>query len=260
MIEIHFHRSKSKNFRLVLKHASCFSDFSEGKVNILKTESAEIFRLWDDFNIVFHYCKSWSGTTIFDKGIPVVSDKQKSEWFYYLQDVKNCHKWYLKSYDKEGYCNDGGCWGCKRLNSIIRYQTPSFWDINYWYNYGSFVDIRTWKIDKKRIAAILEEEARIKKIDVCPAFLNTMKDEFINELPDYLLIDNFNWKIRYVSDFTKDGTTLVANGIEPVLKEQNIEEGFNEVEVLSTPKRSLSEDEWANDIIDKYLNSKNEGF
>ena len=250
MFEIRFHKSTSKNFRLVLKNARLFSNFTEGEVNTITTTSEEIFNLWDSFNLVFHNSKSWAGSIVLHNGSPLVSYKQRSDWFYSILDLKNCYKWFSKAYDKEEYCNDGGCWGCKRLNSVLRHYTSSFWSMGCWYNYGKFTDPKTWIIDKRKISLILKEEARIKLVDTCPVYIDTAIDKYVGELADLITVDDVRWKVKFAQDVTDAGSCLIPIGVEPIIYEPS--NAITLEPPAEQPKRTLTESEWADEQIELY--------
>lgn len=259
MIEIRFHKSTSKNYKEVLKHCRRFLDFEEGEPNVLRIPDAEtLYSQWDDFNLIIHNAKRWSGCTVLYYNKPLIPYRVLSDWFYSIQSLKYCYfTFYKKTADKANYCNDGGVWGCKMLNSIERYILHSFWPRNYWYNYGRFVSENEWKINKEQIRAVLLEEAEHKCLNFCPAFTKQMIEPHLAKLPDRLTVDDVNWKIRYITDYLENGPVEIPNGVEHTDKEEYISKG----EVLfDPPQREVDlnnlSDEEANRIISEYLNRR----
>lgn len=259
MIEIRFQKSTSRSYKNVLKHCRRFPDFKEGNPHVLHIPDADsLYSQWEDFNLIIHNVKRWAGCIVTYNGKPLVPYKTLSEWFYAVQSLKSCYfTYYRRSYDKQKYCNDGGCWGCKRLNSIERYILTSFWPHNYWYQYGQFVSENVWQINKEQIGAILLEEAAQKYLDFCPVFSNQIIEPYLNMLPNTLYIDNVNWKIRYIADYLENGPVDIPEGIEHMeLEREDIpKEDFN-----FTPKRENQSDsitdEDADRLIEEYLRNK----
>lgn len=267
MIEIRFQKSKSRSYKDVLRHCRRFPDFKEGNPNVLQFPDADsLYSQWEDFNLIIHNVKRWAGCTVTYNNKPLIPYKTLSEWFYAIQSLKSCYfSYYKQSYDKQNYCNDGGCWGCKKLNSIERYILPSFWPHNYWYQYGQFVSENVWQINKEQIRAVLLEEATQKYLGFCPAFSNQIIEPYLNKLPNTLYIDNVNWRIRYITDYLENGPVDIPEGIEHMELERKVYPQVREIqdEVIPfdfTPKRegnpeNISEED-ADRMIDEYLKNK----
>ena len=260
MIEIRFKKSTSRSYKEVMRHCRRFPNFEEGDPNVLHIPDADsLYSQWEDFNLIIHHVKRWAGCTVLFNGKPLAPYRVLSEWFYAIQELKYCYyTFYRETYDKSTYCNDGGCWGCKKLKSIERYILPSFWPHRYWYHYGHFVSENVWQINKEQIRAILVEEANQNRLDFCPAFNLSMIDNAIRKLPNTLYVDNVNWKIRYITDYLENGPVDIPDGIEHMELDR---EDVPKEEFSFTPKRenqpdSITDDE-ANRLIDEYNNRKN---
>lgn len=257
MIEIRFKKSTSKTYKDVMRHCRRFEGFTEGEMNVLKIPDAEsLFTQWKDFNRIFHSARRWVGFTVYFNETALVPYKVESDWFFSVQDIYNCYRHYKTSYDKEGYCNDGGCWGCKMLKSIERYIQPSFWPYNYWYKYGYFSDAVTWVVDKEKILRVLKEEASHKHLSFCPVFNEMVIEPFVESLPDRIHVDDKNWRIQYVTDYLEDGPVSIPSGIQHTELEQKlypiIDELVRQVLPPSHEDEDLTDDE-ANRLIDDYL-------
>ncbi len=209
-IEITFRKSRSKDYPYVLKHARKFIFFNETERKLTITDVEELFSNWENFTVVVHYTKKWAGTIFSYNGKPITPFK--SDIFYALQNVKDCHKQYNKAFDKEGYCDEAD-WGCHRLDSVSRFLDRGGY-YNYWYEYGHFDTEDTWKIDKQRIRQTLLEEARLKCLSVCPAFNANKISELLTQLPNELYIDGVKWKKVYKLDYLANGPVRIPVEIE----------------------------------------------
>lgn len=266
-IEIRFKKSTSKLYKEVLRSCRHFSGFEEGDPNILVIPDADsLYSQWEEFNHIFHTVKRWAGCTVLYNGKPLAPYKNLSDWFYSIQDIYYCYfRNYKRSYDKQNYCKDGGCWGCMKLKSIVRYIQPTFFPLNYWYNYGSFISDNVWKINKDQIRMILLEEAYQKRLEICPQFSNDIIEPLINRLPNTLFIDNFNWKIRYTSDYLENGPVDIREGIEHMELERRVYPIVRSLqdEVIpfeTSPEKDVDlnklTDKDADRLIDEYLTNK----
>jgi hypothetical protein len=268
MIEIRFHKSTSKSYKDVLKQCRHFPVFEEGDPNVLKIPDAEsLYTHWEEFNHIFHTVKRWAGCTVLYNGKSLAPYRVLSDWFYSIQELKYCYfTFYKQSYDKQNYCNDGGCWGCKKLKSIERYIQLTFWPVNYWYHYGSFVSDSVWQVNKEHIWAVLLEEANQKRLDFCPVFNPSVIDNALRRLPNTIYIDNVNWRIRYITDYLEYGPVDIPDGIEHMEMERKVYPQIRQLqdEVIPfnfSPQRDANPnnitDEDADRMIDEYLKKKN---
>lgn len=215
-IEIHFPVSKSKSYPDVLKHARLFFNFSENP-NILKvTDIDELFGRWDDFSIVIFNTTKWAGTNVFYRGTPVIP--YKNDFFYTLLNLKYCYNAFMGEINKDGFCENSS-WGCRKMDFMARRISGRYFSGTYWYRFGYFVDENTWKIDKISILKTLAEEAKMKTLDICPAFNFERIKRFVNQLPETIKVDE-NWDIEYQAEITDQGKVLIPVSIRHVDIEQ----------------------------------------
>jgi len=189
-------------------------------------------------------------------GEPIVPFK--SEFFYKLQDsLHYCYGNGFKNTSfRDSFCE--GNWGCKQLTSLQKHHSPSRWDMSFhWYRYGKF-DGDIWRIDKGQILQILKTEAEIKLLAACPAFSLDKIEEFVNQLPDEIIV-NEHWKVVSRQELTRDGFKDVPMYIIPKeieVIEEEIKGGLQKEigQVSFTQKRieDMNEDE-----INRFLDDMN---
>jgi transitional endoplasmic reticulum ATPase len=119
--------------------------------------------------------------------------------------IASCYHKYLKSDTKDTYCDfkRASCWGCRMLEGIVLHHEKSPFSKNekYWYQYGSFLDGNTWRINRQELTKALEEIVTRKNIDFCPIFEYKFFRRYIAVLPSLLhLPDPNNWEIVYRTD------------------------------------------------------------
>lgn len=249
-LTISFKKSKSKDLKVVLNNASEFDHFKESEGFQIDVYSFdELLAKWENFNVVYHYSRKWSGTVLSINNQVYIGN----ECFYYLQEIKDCYKQYKKSYDKQGFCNCAD-WGCHKIKSIGRFVDQSFGP--YWYDYGKFTNERTWKIDKRRILNILTEESSQKKLHFCPVFNEYKITSILLRLPDEINVDGHKWQKTTKVEYRGDGPVRVPVGIEhgSLNYESEIPEFFNEYPEFEIPE-NITNDE-ANRLIELHLRHK----
>jgi len=226
-LEIHFPVSRSKNYQNVLKNARLFFDFTEHP-NILRiTDIDELVGRWDNFSIVIFGATQWSGTNVFFCGNPVIP--YRNEFFYKLLDLRHCYNAMKGSYERDGYCKASD-WGCRKLTQYSRTISGPY--ANYcFYKIGKFKDPKTWIIDKERLVKLLEIEAEIRLVDVCPAFWLGNIQNAVNSLVDEIRI-NDNWQVTYKTEIGTNGPVKVPASIDYI----DPEEPYTE----PTPRRGLT--------------------
>lgn len=251
-LSIQFKKSRSKDFAQVLKNAGEFDHFEKGEVYKLDIYSIEeLYLKWDNFNIIHHYVRKWSGTSMCINDAPF----RTNDVFYNLQQLKYCYAdVYKKAYDKTSHC-DSSDWGCHGLKSVLRFMDGIFGP--FWYDYGKFTDETTWKIDKHRILNILTEEANQKQLFLCPAFNQYKITSLLLRLPDSITVDGRKWIKKYKTEETINGLVKIAIGIDRTSNEYAVvaeqPEFLNEYPAQSKPE-GLSENDLANWYIDQWKN------
>ncbi len=99
MFTLRFRKSKSKNYPLVKKLASNFSEhIFENDYHIIRLSIKEIFEKWDYYNLLFWKSLDWVGSTFGYDGYDLHSHEDKTRIFYAIQQAHV--KWICLS---EGY-------------------------------------------------------------------------------------------------------------------------------------------------------------
>jgi hypothetical protein len=262
IIKLQFRHSRAVDFKDILTRCRKFKGYShDDEYHLVISDTTELLNNWLDFSAIFNRIVKLSGSSGWFMGEPIVPFK--SEFFYKLQD--SLHYCYQNGYKQTSFrstfCN--GDWGCKQLNSLQKHHSPSRWDMSFhWYRYGKFEgDI--WKIDKGQILQILKTEAEIKLLAACPAFSNERIEEFVNQLPDEIEV-NESWKVVTRQELTREGFKEVPMYIIPKdieVIEEEIKGGLQkEIGRISfTQKRveDMNEDE-LNDFLDNYNKNNNQ--
>lgn len=250
-LQLSFNKSKSKDLQVVLKNAREFDYFKESDSYLLEIYSvAEIFQKWENFNVVYHYCRRWSGTDFSINGVTRIGNTV----FYALQEIKDCYNQYLKAYDKRGFCSASE-WGCYKLKAIGRFIDESFGP--YWYDYGRFINERTWKIDKARILNILTEETKQKHLHFCPVFNEYKITAILLRLPDEISVDGSKWQKSTKIEYRENGPVRVPVGIvhgPSSNYEGEVPEFFNEYPDFEIPDEI--DNETANRLIELHQRHK----
>lgn len=257
-IEICFPVSRSKNYKEVLKNARLFNGFSTDPNILSITDIDELFGRWENFAIVLHYSTKWTGTVVYFQKKAILPYTHRL--FYFLQEIKYCYKGFQTAVDKTGYCS-GNNWGCQKLNFFEK-RLPGYG--NKWYRIGKFED-NSWVVDKEKLKTIMQEEAKMKILPCCPVFNFERVESKINELPDTIKLDE-NWEVDFEAVVTHTGIVQIPVSINYVQRHlgqmhenENINLPFSDDEnPESKPKvnGNLNENQWADQMIDDYLNKK----
>jgi len=211
--EIKFGKSSSSNYQTAVNIAKKFSDYTpigdNSSINIIRTDSAEIFNKYKTFENLYSIIYGWKSTIISYKGLEI----QSYNFFQQLNQVIKCSKDYEHSVIKETYCNINHMlegWGCKFLTDIKRHlESDGYYysSTKYWYKFGRFESENIWKVNKSLIKEHLMKEVENKKIDHCPIFFINKLLKAADELPEAIKIeDGANWEVEYKEDFF--GTTI----------------------------------------------------
>lgn len=211
--EIKFGKSSSSNYQTAVNIAKKFSDFTaldgQSSVNIIKTDSEEIYNKYKTFEKLYSIIYGWKSTVITYKGQEI----QPYNFFHQFNLILKCSKGYDNSVVKETYCNLSNTlegWGCKHLTDIKRHLDSDgyyYSSTKYWYRFGNFESEKVWKVNKALIREHLKKEVENKKIEHCPIFSIEKIFKAVDELPDTInLEEGSNWEIEYKEDFF--GTTI----------------------------------------------------
>lgn len=211
--EIKFGKSSSSNYQTAVNIAKKFSDFNligdNSTVNVIRTDSEEIFSDYKTFENLYTIIYGWKTTVMTYKGKEI----QPNTFFPQLKQIIKCSKGCENLVFKEIYCNISNTvegWGCKYLMDIKRHLDNNgfyYSRTQYWYQFGSFESEKVWKVNKELIKEHLKKEVENKKIEHCPIFSMERVLKAVDELPETInLEEGENWEIEYKEDFF--GTTI----------------------------------------------------
>lgn len=198
IIQFLFNRSSSSNYTKVLNLCKKIGALEIGNPNTLSLCIEDVIAKWDVFNSIFHLIKKWSSFELIIDNVSLFDYKSKSDFFYAIQEIKNCIRHYNLTPYKSEYCNSP--WGCHKLISISFSQYA--W--RKWYQYGEW-NGNNWIINKEGIYQVLKEESELKHLRACPYFSENKIRDIIDSLPNNIDISkDKNWKIIYKKGF-EDG-------------------------------------------------------
>lgn len=211
--QIKFGKSSSFNYQTTLNLAEQFSDCNligdNSTVNIIRTDSQEIFSKYKTFETLCSLICGWKSTVITYKGQVI----QPHNFFHNFPQVTNCSNGYATSVVKATYCNISNSregWSCKFLTDIKRHldtDSYNYSSTQYWYKFGSFDSETVWRINKALIKEHLKKEVGTKSIAHCPIFSIDRALQTVDDLPETINLDEgTNWEIEYTEDFF--GTTI----------------------------------------------------
>ena len=203
---IKFGKEQSPDYHAVLALASKFRMFlpaQEGSsTHVIETSNHEVISKFEIFTKLMNTISLWSSTRLVVEG-----NQMKPNQFRLpeKQQVAHCYQNYLEAEDKDGYCdqNNPSCWGCRLLNGIILRHDRAAYSHNsrYWYQYGSFIDPKTWRVQKDELSQALESIMEQHHLDFCPVFQHSFFRRYLIALPGMVhLPDPNNWEIYYGDD------------------------------------------------------------
>lgn len=203
---IKFDKEQAPNYHAVLAYASKFRMFLPAKegfsTHVIETNNHEVTSKYEVFTKLMDALQEWDSVRLFFDG------KQFSPSQFKLTEKKrvvSCYQRYLEAEDKDGYCDEKNpsCWGCRLLSGIILRHDRADYSKNakYWYQYGKFIDPRTWRINQNELVRGLEDILHKNHLDFCPVFENVMFRRYVAALPVMIhLPDPRNWEIFYGDD------------------------------------------------------------
>jgi len=206
IFSIRFGKQPCPEYQTVLDYASKFRMFLPAKegtsIHVIQTDNLEVMDKYEVFTKLMEAIQSWSSTRI------IHDDLEIKPADFLLPDKKEifaCYKKYLESESKEVFCDDKSpsCWGCRMLKCMVLHHEKTAYSSNtkYWYQFGAFIDKKTWHIDRNELIKALEIVVNKKSIDFCPVFEYTFYRRYISALPQMIhLPDPRNWEIVYRTD------------------------------------------------------------
>jgi transitional endoplasmic reticulum ATPase len=200
---IRFGKQPCPEYQAVLVYASKFRMFLPAKegaaFHVIKTDNHEVLDKFAVFTKLMDSIQSWSSTRLIHDGVEF---KPEDFLLPEKREIAACNQSYLETEPQETYCDDKSpsCWGCRMLKGIVLRHEKSPYSPNtkYWYQYGAFIDNKTWSINREELSRDVESIVKAKSIDFCPVFDNTFFRRYISALPKMVhLPDPRNWEIVY---------------------------------------------------------------
>lgn len=205
---IRFGKQPSPDYQAVLALATKFRMFlpaGEGSsTHVIETGNVEAMDKFEVFAKLMETIRHWDSAKIVKDGVELKpADFKLTE----KHEVAACYHSYLEAENKEAWCDERSpsCWGCRMLNGIIlrHDKAPYSKTAKYWYQYGSFIDKNTWRVNREDLAKALEEIVKQKSIDFCPVFENVFFRRYLAALPLMVhMADTRNWDFVYSEDST----------------------------------------------------------
>jgi transitional endoplasmic reticulum ATPase len=207
-LSIYFAASKTPDYNTVIEYATLFEGFSPAgsgtKLNVIQTTNHEILAKYDAFQQLMRAIGGMKSAGITFRGI----ETDPLSFSRNTRDIVECYLGHQNAENKAEYCSaDPHCWGCRQLKGIILRQdlVPYNENARYWYQYGAFVNKKTWRINKEELTQALTEIVENKSIDFCPAFQFAFFRRLVAELPATLdLTDTKNWGEIYAEEIVSD--------------------------------------------------------
>lgn len=220
-LKIQWEPSRSKQLKEVLRIANRFSDFETDPYLLTIQDADELFGFWDDFSYLWHTVTKWRGARVWynKKAIFPINNSP----YYKLQDIYRCFYQGCKNeVDKTGYCNFSN-WGCRQLRSVARGINWNSLGELRWYRFGHFEQEHIFRVDKDKIRRLLEEEADMKMLQICPQFLIEAIEVDLETIPDTIYIDEIYWGIEFGTDYDSHGPVRVPKHPIPLREDADIE-------------------------------------
>ncbi|HLW07215.1 MAG TPA: hypothetical protein VKY45_06585 [Marinilabiliaceae bacterium] len=248
LIQFHFYKSRSKDYPEIIRRCKSFEDFVQGKTGSDKNQLSistvnEVLNNRPGFMYIATSLPKIKGSSAIFMGENVIPFT--NELFYKIQDsLYYCYQnGYNETSFQSAHCESD--WGCKLLTDTTRFHTDNIWAMaRHWYRYGRFEE-SVWKVDKTAIAHALLTEAKNKRLAVCPMFNLAQVKEYVETLPDEILIDE-RWTVLTRTELTRDGFKEIPFGIVPAdIREHD--------EPLGPIDWGAKSEEEINEFLDKWL-------
>ena len=203
---IRFGKEQSPDYHAVLALASKFRMFlpaQEGaSTHVIETSNDELMTKYDVFTKLMDYIQDWDSVRL------ILDGNQLRPAQFRLKEKKlvaTCYQSYLVAEDKHAYCDEKSpsCWGCRLLTGIVLRHEQAVYTkhARYWYQYGSFIDPKTWRIHQDELVRALEDILDKNHLDFCPVFKHVFFRRYVAALPALIhLPDPHNWEIYYGED------------------------------------------------------------
>ncbi len=203
---IRFGNPNRPELRQAREYASKFRKFTPARegapFNLVETDNHEALEKLGALENLLETIRDWDSARV----IQGVTELTPADFHLERkQEVLACHRKYLEADDQNTYCDDKSpdCWGCRLLKGAILRHEKSTYDKNarYWYQFGTFTDANTWRINKEALTASLEDIVQKKGIDFCPVFQYVFFRRYVAALPLMVhLAGNRDWELVYKED------------------------------------------------------------
>jgi len=216
---IRFAKEQSPEYQSVLGFASKFRMFlpaqDEHSPHQINTSNLEVIDKNEAFTKLLQIISSWSSTRLIHDGKEFLASEFKLNE---KKEIAACYHRFLAAEDKDAYCDDRKptCWGCHMLSSIVLHHNKVAYSqfSKYWYQYGSFTDKNTWRVNREELSLALENTFHKRNIDFCPRFEHSFYRKYMAALPQLIhLPDLGNWDFVYRSDSMNSGKRWEPVGI-----------------------------------------------
>lgn len=214
-----FQRSNSKNFQKALNHVYNLGVTWDGQTARIEIPEDNLLKAYEEIHFLFGYIQNWKSLRATFRGKEV---RPFRFIFLVWRNVDACRR-ECRTSKNPRHCwssVDAKGWGCKQLRCILRYTNgPAHYKVSnrYWYNFGEFADRDVWAVNKELIFKKLKEESEEKALDLCPHFKINKVKEAIDNLPDFIRVDNSHFANYYSVEYLKGEKRLVPVNIRHVL-------------------------------------------
>jgi transitional endoplasmic reticulum ATPase len=200
---IRFGKEQSPDYNAVLAYASKFRMYLPAKegfpTHVIETGSQEVADKFEVFCKLMDAIYDWDSAKLVQEGKQLLPSEFKLPE---KKEISLCYQRYLAAEDKDKYCDDKkpACWGCRKLTGIVlRHEKTVYTNkARFWYQYGAFIDPRTWRINRDELIRALEDIQEEKQLGFCPAFEYAFFRRYVAALPVLIhLPDPRNWEFVY---------------------------------------------------------------
>jgi len=191
-----------------------FSPYQVNGVLLIRIPVYEFYCAYDDLNELFCY--------VGKNNIKGSLDDHEINPVKFLLQIRNSISSCVYQREKadQDHCNyigDNRCCGCRLITNILLYNsgTGNYQKSRkYWYNYGKFNKMGEWEINKDEIYNRVIDYAKKNLLELCPHFCReTIRDFIYKDLPDVILLDNYNYRLHYTETYEKGKRVLKAVNI-----------------------------------------------
>lgn len=217
MYQLSFKKNNSKYFSDALAFAKELNCELVGDRIVISISDNELFGAYDTIRQIFSYIQHWKSTEATYNGNAV----HPYSFIFYMHQVFNCEKQSEIDLKNCLTAYSENAWSCHRIDNI-KYRIGGFGNYEkngkFWYNYGHFKN-NLWIIDKHTIFKKLLTYGAKKGLHNCIFYDENKIRLSVANLPNFIEIDDFNFKIHYVEKWVRGQKVLVPNNIRHVISE-----------------------------------------